>query len=166
MDEKIIDVAMVRVCDDPICDSSASAPSGSVCAMRPITICIDSSRFGPGGICKSPVRRIALPTRDVPRGVRELESNGPLVGVMEDIDWEVGEVPLAPGDRVVVYTDGISEARSMTQGMLGRKRFLEMMSWNQQLELSTYTRRLVREVDEFREGLPASDDVTLMATEY
>ena len=100
------------------------------------------------------------------RGVRELNSNGPLVGVMPDIEWDVDEIDYSPGDRLVVYTDGITEARSISHGMLGRKRFLEMMTWNQRLDLKHYCQSILREVDDFREGLPPSDDVTLLAMEY
>lgn len=100
------------------------------------------------------------------RGVRELKSNGPLVGVMPDIEWDVDEIPFEPGDRVVVYTDGITEARSMHHGLLGRKRFLEIMTWNQHLDLNHYCNSVLREVDAFRDGLPASDDVTMLAVEY
>ena len=41
-----------------------------------------------------------------------LASGGSLLGVLETIDVRTHEIPLSPGDRLILYTDGASEARS------------------------------------------------------
>lgn len=43
--------------------------------------------------------------------VEELACRGPLLGVFEDARFEVGETRLGPGDVLVLYTDGVIEAR-------------------------------------------------------
>jgi sigma-B regulation protein RsbU (phosphoserine phosphatase) len=41
---------------------------------------------------------------------RAWESTGPPLGLLADGTYEVGEVPFGPGDRLLLYTDGLSEA--------------------------------------------------------
>src|SRR5690349_11103363 len=45
-----------------------------------------------------------------PGGLRRLEAGGPPVGLFEDLTYESGEVQLLEGDRVIVFSDGVSEA--------------------------------------------------------
>jgi len=43
--------------------------------------------------------------------VRELEVTGPMVGIIQDFDYVEETIRLQPGDEVVMFTDGITEAR-------------------------------------------------------
>jgi phosphoserine phosphatase RsbU/P len=45
-------------------------------------------------------------------GVRRLERGGPVLGVLSDADYEEGALSLEPGDRLVLVTDGVTEAAS------------------------------------------------------
>ncbi|MCB0876852.1 MAG: SpoIIE family protein phosphatase [Solirubrobacterales bacterium] len=44
-------------------------------------------------------------------GTREVDPPGPILGAFEDADWELETLSLEPGDQLVVYTDGVVEAR-------------------------------------------------------
>ena len=44
--------------------------------------------------------------------VETIDSTGPVVGVLPSSQWSVASLHLAPGDRVVLYTDGVLEASS------------------------------------------------------
>jgi serine phosphatase RsbU (regulator of sigma subunit) len=56
-------------------------------------------------------------------GRRELlEAGGPMVGSFEAAAFEQAEVALAPGDRIVLYTDGVSEAMNARMEMYGDDR--------------------------------------------
>lgn len=46
---------------------------------------------------------------------------GPVLGAFDDPGWSIATLPLAPGDQVVVYTDGVVEARG-TEGRFGEER--------------------------------------------
>ena len=55
-----------------------------------------------------------------------LEAGGPMVGSFEGVPFEQGEVALSPGDRIVAYTDGVSEAMNSSQEMYGDERVVEL----------------------------------------
>lgn len=57
--------------------------------------------------------------------IEVLHHGGLLLGVFEDIGLEEGVVTLAPGDRVVLYTDGVTEARSPAGEFFGEERLEE-----------------------------------------
>ena len=46
--------------------------------------------------------------------VTEIALRGPVLGAFDDAGWELEQVPLSYGEQLVVYTDGVTEARSPT----------------------------------------------------
>lgn len=60
-------------------------------------------------------------------GRRLLDQGGTVVGVMEHLDWAEGEVALAPGDRLVLYTDGVTEAADTGGEMYGEERLYALL---------------------------------------
>ena len=61
-------------------------------------------------------------------GVEECHAPGTLVGITEDPELGVAETRLAPGDALVLYTDGLIEARSAGVGILGEERVRELLA--------------------------------------
>ena len=59
---------------------------------------------------------------------RFLEPTGPAVGMWPKVDFQLGEVCLAPGDILVGYTDGVTEAHSPGGAMFGKKRLLDLVA--------------------------------------
>jgi sigma-B regulation protein RsbU (phosphoserine phosphatase) len=53
-----------------------------------------------------------------------LEHTGPAVGVVPDCVFALGHTRLAPGDTLLVYTDGVTEARSPSGEFFGEERLL------------------------------------------
>ena len=58
-------------------------------------------------------------------GIRWLETGGPVLGLLPMARYEYETVTLAPGDLVIVCSDGVTEARSVTNEEFGRDRMLE-----------------------------------------
>ena len=59
-------------------------------------------------------------------GVREVPEPGPLLGAFEDASWEQQEVPIAPGELVLLYTDGVTD--TLGRGRLGRGRLRALLA--------------------------------------
>jgi sigma-B regulation protein RsbU (phosphoserine phosphatase) len=60
--------------------------------------------------------------------VLELQGEGPLVGILPGASWQVHRVQLAPGDRVLVFSDGAVELFSPSGERLSERRFLEQLA--------------------------------------
>jgi hypothetical protein len=59
-------------------------------------------------------------------GVREVPEPGPLLGAFEDGSWQQYEVPIAPGELVLLYTDGVTD--TLGRGRLGRGRLRALLA--------------------------------------
>ena len=57
--------------------------------------------------------------------VTRLEPGGTVVGLLEDVCYEQGSVLVSPGDTLVFYTDGISEAMNLADEEWGEERMME-----------------------------------------
>jgi sigma-B regulation protein RsbU (phosphoserine phosphatase) len=61
------------------------------------------------------------------RGLQRLDTGGPVVGLLNQAAYDDGVVALAPGDRVVVFSDGVSEAMSLAGEEFGDDRILQLL---------------------------------------
>jgi stage II sporulation SpoE-like protein len=97
-------------------------------------------------------------------GGREmLERGGVVVGILEDARFEQGTVSLEPGDRLVLYTDGVTEAASPRGELYGEERLYGLVaSLPQGLSSEQVTDRILAGVRAHLEGADAGDDITLM----
>jgi sigma-B regulation protein RsbU (phosphoserine phosphatase) len=98
--------------------------------------------------------------------LREMKSTGPLVGVMRDAEWTVGELPFEPGDRAVLLTDGVVECRSLAGEMLGRSRVCTMLLRARDTPFESFTAQVIGDIESFRAGIAPNDDLTLLTLEY
>jgi sigma-B regulation protein RsbU (phosphoserine phosphatase) len=93
---------------------------------------------------------------------REFTSRGgPALGFMPDLNYVSGQEIVGPGETLVMYTDGVTEAMSAHQELFGLERFKEFVAANRRLELVDLCGATVRVLDEYQEG-QQFDDVTLM----
>ncbi|AIE72650.1 MULTISPECIES: SpoIIE family protein phosphatase [unclassified Synechocystis] len=95
----------------------------------------------------------------------KLTSTGPAVGMLPDLDFKVGEIILQPGDLLLSYTDGVTEAKSPTGKFFGKEKLLEALGNNfnsvEQLmgDLKTSLAEHMGEAEQF-------DDITLLAVKF
>ncbi|HTN00887.1 PP2C family protein-serine/threonine phosphatase [Planctellipticum variicoloris] len=89
------------------------------------------------------------------------EANTLPLGIAPDWTFPVRTVDLLPGDRLVLYTDGIVEAGNGHGQMFGTERLDAILQ--DCTGTATQTRdRILREIHDFTEGLPPADDRTLL----
>ena len=97
-----------------------------------------------------------------PRAESRLLPTGPGLGLLEEWDGEEAEVALAPGDRMVAFSDGLTEATGRDGEEFGEARLLERLREHAALSASELAAALVAEVVAFRGGAHG-DDVTVVA---
>lgn len=83
------------------------------------------------------------------------------LGIAPDWAFPVEAVDLQPGDRVVLYTDGIIEAANANGELFGTER-LDAILRDCRASADQTRDRILREIDAFTGGLPAADDRTLL----
>lgn len=94
--------------------------------------------------------------------IRRLDDGGPVLGVLEDPVYRAGSVELAPGDQVVLFTDGVSEAMNPAGEEFGEDRLMEVLVNAQTQPSVEVAARVTDAVRGFRHGCEANDDLTLV----
>jgi sigma-B regulation protein RsbU (phosphoserine phosphatase) len=83
--------------------------------------------------------------------------------MVESFSFEEDEIQLEPGDLLVMYSDGITEAMNSTYEQFGRDHLNGLLSEQRRLALDELIRKIVDEVKMHAAGAPQSDDITLVA---
>ena len=96
----------------------------------------------------------------------ELEATGVPVGLLEGSRYELAGRQLSPGEKVVIYTDGVTEAQDARGAFFGRKRLFDLVRANAGASSSELHDAIQGAVREFTEGAPQSDDITLVVLDY
>jgi serine phosphatase RsbU (regulator of sigma subunit) len=95
-------------------------------------------------------------------GVSRLEPNATVLGLFDNWECSIAEVRLAPGDMVLLYTDGASEAMNDAGEQFGEDRLVELLQRNFHLPSPAFLQKSVDQVRGFgSEG--ERDDLTLVA---
>lgn len=94
--------------------------------------------------------------------VARLDTGGPVIGLMEDCVYSQGTVTLEPGDVLVAYTDGISEAMNAADEEFGEDRLQDAVRPNRTAPARDVIDRLMRAADTFVAGAPQHDDMTVI----
>jgi len=95
-----------------------------------------------------------------------LESRSMVLGLFEDVvdaDAMI-ETPVRPGDRILIYTDGLTENFNSRREMLGVDGLAEIARDATNLSLTEMKQEILNRVAAWREG-PAADDVSLVLVE-
>jgi sigma-B regulation protein RsbU (phosphoserine phosphatase) len=92
-----------------------------------------------------------------------LKCGGTILGIMEDVAMEEAAFDLVPGDVLVFYTDGISEATNVDGELYGEERLVEFVSnLPPALHPEAIAQSILREVERHLGRLEAQDDRTLV----
>lgn len=85
---------------------------------------------------------------------------------MEGVKYKAGEFTLCPGDRLFLYTDGVTEATNTENQLYGEERLLDFMNCNSALESTKLLPALKANIDEFVGEAPQFDDITMLIFDY
>jgi serine phosphatase RsbU (regulator of sigma subunit) len=99
-------------------------------------------------------------------GVRTLETTAMPVGLLEGAEFVVAAERLEPGDKVVIYSDGVSEAQNTAGDFFGKKRLRELVAARAAEGCRAIHDAIQEAVSAFTEGAPQSDDITLLVLEF
>jgi sigma-B regulation protein RsbU (phosphoserine phosphatase) len=100
-----------------------------------------------------------------PAGVTRLDQGGPIIGLFEDIGFDEETLTLEPGDFLVMFSDGVSEALNPSEEEFGDERILrsvEGLGEDAQRRLGG----LFDAVSRFAGDAAQHDDVTAMVVVY
>ena len=92
-----------------------------------------------------------------------LEKGGTALGSFEDIELCDTTIVLERGDGLLLFTDGVSEARGPRDRLYGLKRLKSFLSGNINQPVKDLLDGLDVDLEAFRQAQPQSDDITLMA---
>ncbi len=95
-----------------------------------------------------------------------LGEGGLILGLDPDSDYEFRSVRLEPGDVLVMYTDGVTEAMDAQSREMGGERLEEVVLESRDLSAGRIVSRVMEEVRAHTAGAPQSDDQTLVVVKY
>jgi serine phosphatase RsbU (regulator of sigma subunit) len=91
-----------------------------------------------------------------------LDRGGTVIGLMPGIAYEEGAIVLEPGDDLVLYTDGITEATNPDEEMFGEKRLDEVLLAHRHASAREIEEQLYARLTDFTRGASQADDVTMV----
>jgi ligand-binding sensor domain-containing protein/serine phosphatase RsbU (regulator of sigma subunit) len=96
--------------------------------------------------------------------VAELRVDAYPLGVVAETEYQVVEIELAPGDRLVFCSDGVIEGANPVEELFGFERTAEVIrqGCTEGLSVEALIDKLCTAVKEFRNGVPQEDDLTVM----
>ena len=100
------------------------------------------------------------------RGVRRLEQGGLIVGVFQQASFEEEKLQLEPGDTLVVFSDGVSEAMNSDGEEFGEERLASCVEDNREMPPAKLLECILESVQRFRADAPPSDDLTVFILRY
>ena len=97
--------------------------------------------------------------------VKRLETGGLILGMAGD-SHQVETIAVRPGDLLVLYTDGLTQAQSPPGEEFGEDRLMEAIRLHRQEPSIELAQLVVDELERFCKGTPLSDDATLMVVKF
>jgi sigma-B regulation protein RsbU (phosphoserine phosphatase) len=100
--------------------------------------------------------------RRVSGQIERLEVGGLPFGIQPEVKYESATATLAPGEWLIIFTDGLVEAENARQEEYGEPRLLSAIEAGKTFEPAELLKRLMVELDLFVGNTPQHDDVTCM----
>jgi sigma-B regulation protein RsbU (phosphoserine phosphatase) len=91
-----------------------------------------------------------------------IRKTGVLLGMFEDETWEQATVQINPGDVLVLYTDGVTEAANPEMELFGKRRLEETVAAQKDPAASSIQKSILASLADFRGSEPQLDDIALV----
>jgi len=101
--------------------------------------------------------------------VREIEENGLMMGMFPEAAYSTVEIRLSPGDRCLLYTDGLFEAKNAAQEEFGKSRCKEFLETQLDIPPARFAHALLDNIAGFSGYSSArtqEDDITLLVLDF
>jgi len=95
--------------------------------------------------------------------VTELGATGVPLGLFCEGVYPIQSAEMACGDTLLLYTDGVSEARSANEAEYGAERLKKLVASKPGLSAQALVAACIDDLDDFQAGAPLLDDLTIMA---
>jgi serine phosphatase RsbU (regulator of sigma subunit) len=92
-----------------------------------------------------------------------LRNCGPPLGIADDINYVPRSITLAPGDLLLLYTDGVTEAENPQLAQFGIERLEQTILETRGQPARRVVEHVIKSVAAFAKGAPQSDDITCVA---
>ena len=93
---------------------------------------------------------------------QELAPTGPGLGILEEMDYRTGKMAMAPGEVLLIYSDGVKDIQDGSGAFFGGVRLLELVA-QPAASAAELVERVSASLSAFRGDSPPYDDVTLLA---
>lgn len=98
--------------------------------------------------------------------IEKLSAQGLPCGMLQGEDYEEKSVAVRPGDRLILFSDGIFEAMDSNHQFYGRERFEERIRGGRNLGPDRFFRHLKTDVENFADARQRHDDITLLVASF
>jgi sigma-B regulation protein RsbU (phosphoserine phosphatase) len=99
-------------------------------------------------------------------GVRRLEQGGLVLGMFPEAAYDEETLQLEPGDVLLIFSDGVSEAINVAEEEFGDDRIIACVQAHLHLEPLAILDKLLGAVAEFSVGTVQRDDITALVLRY
>jgi sigma-B regulation protein RsbU (phosphoserine phosphatase) len=94
------------------------------------------------------------------------EPRGMMLGLLEEATYESAAIDLKPGDGLVLYTDGVTEAESAAAEFFTEKRLQQAIESNKHCTVEQLAFAITDDIKTFTAGRDQADDITLLVVKF
>ena len=98
--------------------------------------------------------------------LEELPCKGPIIGLQNNQLFGRGFKRLEHGDKLVLYTDGITECRNGEDELFGKRRFLQVLREHHERPVQNIADAVSASLKNHLNGAPPEDDISMMVVAY
>jgi sigma-B regulation protein RsbU (phosphoserine phosphatase) len=90
----------------------------------------------------------------------------PALGIISDLEYGIRSIHLQPGDKIIMFTDGVSEAQNLMNEEYGENRIVETIRNNSALSPKELNEKLFENLEKFRNTAMQFDDITIFSFQW